>query len=207
MAEERLDPYGLLHPRPPYSLYQASDGKWGLIDGDGNRRAAIFTRSESDPEIFRKVPWESLFFDEQRGLDIIAWYDPSEVWFNFTFDDDIYPQRWGKLLWEQEGDFSDYSELYGTLLPDSSRWLLDAIDCYRTREQEIDYPDADREDRELSQLADELLSRYPGLYDIAGSNELLAPVLDNDSVTRKAKVTLWRAKVDLDGFLNDCKTS
>lgn len=207
MTEKQFDPYGLKNPRPPYSLYQAPDGKWGLIDGDGNHRAAIFTRSESDPDIFRSAPWESVFFDERRGMDLLAWYDPSEVWFNFTFDDDAYPKRWGKYLWEQEGDFSDYRRVYAGLLPEVDRWILDAIEEQQAREHEIDnINDWDREEQESRLLADELTLRYPGLNDIAASNALLARVLDSDDIDIEAKATLWLAKVYLDNFLNEYKT-
>ncbi len=29
---------------PPYSLYQAENGKWGLIDGTGAKLEAVFDR-------------------------------------------------------------------------------------------------------------------------------------------------------------------
>ncbi|MDE6560938.1 MAG: hypothetical protein K2K75_06140 [Muribaculaceae bacterium] len=61
---------------PPYSLYQNEDGKWGLVDGIGNRLPADFERL--DEHRFSCVPWEVVTFDEQEGFDLQSWYDPCE---------------------------------------------------------------------------------------------------------------------------------
>lgn len=68
------DAYG--NDNPPYTLYQAPDGKWGLMDKDGVRLPAIFNRHD---DRFSSVPWEVVTFNEQEGWDILAWYDPGEM--------------------------------------------------------------------------------------------------------------------------------
>lgn len=60
---------------PPYSLYQGDDGKWGLVDKDGRKLDAVFSRAGNDNR-FSCVPWEVVAFDEQEGFDLIAWCDP-----------------------------------------------------------------------------------------------------------------------------------
>ena len=88
-------------------------------------------------------------------------------------------------------------------MPKESRWILDAITMYQTLYKLIDYKDWDREDQEYQLLARELQSRYPQLNDIANTNLLLAPVLDNPDVDLLAKATLWYSKVELDNFLRE----
>ena len=201
MYSEHLIPYGGgVGSRPPYSLYQCEDGKWGLVDGKGKHLPAVFDRYD---DRFSRVPWEVVTFNEQEGFELLVWYDPCEVWFNFTFDDDAYPGRWGKLLWEKIGRFSDYHRLYIDLLPKESRWIIDAIAMYKTLYRLIDYDDFDREDRECRLLISELLNRYPGLNDVAAANSLLAPILDNSDVDQLAKATLWYSKVELDNFIRE----
>ena len=199
MYSEHLIPYGGgIDSTPPYSLYQGEDGKWGLVDGKGKHLPAVFDRYD---ERFSRVPWEVVTFDEQEGFGLLAWYDPCEVWFNFTFDDDAYPGRWGKLLWAKIGRFSDFRQSYKELLPQESLCVLDAITMYQALYKLIDYKDWDREEREYQQLARELLKRYPKLNEVADTNLLLAPVLDNPDVDQLAKATLWYSKVELDHFL------
>ncbi len=84
---------------PPYSLYQAPDGKWGLIDGSGQKLAADFKRGNGN--CFSCVPWEVVCFDPQEGFELQSWFDPDEVWFNFTFNDKDYPPEFGHYLWER----------------------------------------------------------------------------------------------------------
>ena len=78
---------------PPYSLYQGEDGKWGLVDKDGVKLNAVFTRSQ-DGEVFSCALGEVGYFDENEGFNLLAWCDPDEAWFNFTYDNDEYPSRW-----------------------------------------------------------------------------------------------------------------
>lgn len=75
------NPYGF-SKNPPYSLYQAENGKWGLIDGSGNKLAAEFKRGDKD--CFSRVPWEIVTFNPEEGFELQTWYDPDEVWFNFN---------------------------------------------------------------------------------------------------------------------------
>lgn len=204
MNNEHLEPYGGgINSKPPYSLYQAEDGKWGLVDKDGKHLPAVFNRYD---DRFSRVPWEVVYFDEQKGFSLLAWYDPCEVWFNFTWKDEAYPGRWANLLWEKIGRFSDYRHLYIEVLPQDNQWIIDAITMYQTLYNLIDYVDLDREDCECSLLVRELLNHYPSLNDVSASNLLLAPVLDNPDIDPTAKATLWYSKVELDYFLQKEKT-
>lgn len=63
---------------PPYSLYQGSDGKWGLVDGSGQKLDAVFDKGKND--CFSCVPWEVVTFDEKEGFELLSWYDPSDIW-------------------------------------------------------------------------------------------------------------------------------
>ena len=78
MYSEHLIPYGGgVGSRPPYSLYQCEDGKWGLVDGKGKHLPAVFDRYD---DRFSRVPWEVVTFNEQEGFELLVWYDPCEVW-------------------------------------------------------------------------------------------------------------------------------
>lgn len=71
---------------PPYSLYQAENDKWGLIDGSGNKLEAAFTRL--DETRFSCVPWEVVTFDEKEGFSLLAWYDPCAAEDAEPYDED-----------------------------------------------------------------------------------------------------------------------
>lgn len=194
---------------PPYSLYQAEDGKWGLIDKDGRRLEAAFTRSD-DGEIFHCVPWEAVSFDEQEGFDLVAWYDPCEVWFNFTFEDDAYPDRWGGLLWKgKKKTFRDCMLIYLKSLPEQSHWLIEAIDHIRTKFSEIMDMDLDydKEDAEIEAMLRDTLTRHPALADYAATSLLLVPILDNPELPEEDRAVLWREKVYADSLLRDLAAS
>lgn len=174
---------------PPYSLYQAENGKWGLIDGSGNKLSAEFNRD--DKECFSRVPWEVVTFDPQEGFEVVSWYDPSEVWFNFTFDNPHYPAEYTKLLWEkQKKEIEEYSEILYELIPNEDHWLIDEI--FRKKELEK------MEDEEFDRAMDELLSKSPKLLKSSITNPMLDPVMRNSDVDRDIKIALWRAKVQLD---------
>lgn len=188
------DIYG--NNNPPYTLYQAPDGKWGLVDKDGVKLPAKFERHD---DRFSAVPWEVVTFNEQEGWDLLAWYDPCEVWFNFTWDDAAYnSEKWGKLLWKKnDKEVEKYLPLYFECVPEKDRWLIDAISIFISKEKEIDYfkPESDEC---MSNLLKQLLAQYPELDRLGKLNDLLAPVLDNPDIPEDAKVVLWSGKVSLD---------
>lgn len=196
--------YGL-GKNPPYSLYQAEDGKWGLIDKDGRRLEAVFNRPD-DKNLFSCVPWEVVEFDEQEGFEIVAWYDPFESWFAFTFDDEAYPDRWGGLLWKgKKKEYSDCKPLYLDKLPKQSHWLVEAIDHIRTKFAEIMNMDLDydKEDAEIEVMLREALTRHPVLSDYAATGQLLVPVLDNPEISEEDKAVLWQEKVYADSLIRE----
>lgn len=197
--------YGL-GKNPPYSLYQAEDGKWGLIDKDGRRLDAVFNRPD-DKNLFSCVPWEVVEFDEKEGFEIVAWYDPFETWFAFTFDDDAYPDRWGGLLWKsKKKEFRDCMPLYLDMLPEQSHWLVETIDHILSNEKKIQIQykdDLDKEDAETEAMLRDVLTRYPALSDYAATGLLLAPILDNPEISDEDKSVLWREKVYIDSLLRD----
>lgn len=111
---------------PPYSLYQADNGKWGLIDGTGARLDAVFDRIDEDR--FSKVPWEVVTFDPKEGFSLLAWYDPCEVWFSFTWEDSAYPEEFDELLWKKsKHDIAYYRNTLYELMADENQWLIEDI--------------------------------------------------------------------------------
>lgn len=176
---------------PPYSLYQAENGKWGLIDGSGMKLPAEFTRGQND--CFSRVPWEVVEFDEKDGFTLLAWYDPLEVWFNFTFDDPAYPEKYAKYLWKNpKCALEDYIDILKTLLPDSSFWLVD----YILKFKEFEKTDAYLADDET--LMEEMLGMHPELEDAALTNQLMDCVMKNEEIDEDIKHVLWCEKVNLD---------
>ncbi len=193
-----LNPYG--NNNPPYTLYQAPDGKWGLMDKDGVKLPAIFNRHDDQ---FWAKQWEALCFNEQEGWDILAWYDPCEVWFNFTWEDEAYhSEKWGKLLWKSNRKEADeYMAVYLKNIPENARWLIDALTTYIREDKTIDRNysnDPDFYDRKGDELLEGLLAKYPDLKRLSALSDLLEPILDNPDIPEDAKVALWIGKVNLD---------
>lgn len=189
---------------PPYSLYQGEDGKWGLVDKDGVKLNAVFTRSQ-DGDVFSCALGEVVYFDENEGFNLLAWCDPDEAWFNFTYDNDEYPSRWCYLLSKSEPkEFPTYFPLYRENLPEKDRWLIEAIGYFFTRIHEIDsISDFDKEESEFEELKADIKNRYPKIEQYAMTSLMLAPILDNLQIEEDARVALWENKVYLDSIYHE----
>ncbi|MCM1140562.1 MAG: hypothetical protein NC453_18485 [Muribaculum sp.] len=173
---------------PPYSLYQGDDELWGLVDKDGRKLPAVFNRND---DRFSCVPWEVVMFNPDEGFDLLAWYDPCEVWFNFTFDDPRYPAEYGKYLWKKpDKEFAEYEVEFRRMLP-CLYWMFD---CIVEAERILGIDDED----EYHTAITNFLGRYPQLNDIADYNNALDPIMQNTEVNDDMKAALWRAKVMLD---------
>ncbi len=174
---------------PPYSLYQNEEGKWGLVDGTGKRLPAIFDRLNEYS--FSCVLWEVVTFDEMEGFELQAWYDPDEVWFNFTFGNPDYPDEFAHYLWKRATlAFDEIADLVKTYLPTDSQWL---IDCMFLAAKEDDM-----EDEEFNEALRQYLSDYPDLNEPSKLNLLLDPIMRNPDIGEEIKRTVWNAKVTLD---------
>lgn len=174
---------------PPYSLYQAENGKWGLVDGTGAKLDAVFDRIGE--ERFSQVPWEVVTFDPQEGFSLLAWYDPCEVWFNFTWEDSAYPEEFAELLWKRpDHDIEYYRDTLYKLMPVDNHWLIDEI---------LNVDKLDRsDDDEFYWHIDAILSTHTQLADASITNPMLDPVMRNDQINKDIKIALWQAKVGLD---------
>lgn len=174
---------------PPYSLYQAPDGKWGLIDGSGQKLEAVFKRRNGD--CFSCVPWEVVCFDPQEGFELQAWFDADEVWFNFTFNDDDYPDEYGHFLWKgSKISLQDIAEKILTIIPTENHWLLDCM-FLAAKEDEM-------EDEEFDDMLKQMILQHQELNQPAKLNPLLDPVMRNQELDKEIKRTVWNAKVILD---------
>ncbi len=167
---------------PPYQLYKAPTGTWGLIAGDGTKLDAVFERLSDDT--FSSCPWELVTFDEQEGLEILAWYDPCEVWYNFTWGNPAYPEKYAAYLWQKcDRALADFSQL-AEYIP---RPYLEAMIMN-------DKDDLDDNDEYIQTL----LVEYPETGDFALTTAVLLPVMDSNEMSEELKRTLWRSKVSLD---------
>lgn len=183
--------YGL-GQAPPYSLYKSYSGKWGLVDGNGKRLPAVFDRI--DENSFSSVPWEVVAFDEDEGFALQAWYDPSEVWFNFTFDNPAYPVEFSGYLWRKpKRKIEEYAETLYELMPDDTHWIINDI----LKVGELDRMD----DEDFYLYIDAMLYSRPELTDASEVNMLLDPVMRNNNVPADVKIALWQAKVSLDSHI------
>lgn len=185
------NPYGT-GENPPYSLYQADNGKWGLIDGSGTKLDALFERLDEDR--FTQVPWEVVTFDPKEGFELQAWYDPCEVWFNFTWEDSAYPDEFAELLWKkQKNDVTYYRDTLYQLISPDNHWLIDEI---------LNVDNLDRmEGDEFYWHIDAILATHPQLADASVTNPMLDPIMRNDNIDTDIKIALWRAKVRLDSSI------
>lgn len=175
---------------PPYSLYQGDDGLWGLIDKDGTRLPAVFKRFDEDR--FQENPWSVVTFNPDEGFELLAWCDPCEAWFNFTWDDPRYPAEFAGYLWEKPNKaYKECENEIRRLLPMESHWLLDCVN-------EADRLLGIEDEAESHKAIEQFLAAYPQLANVADFNHLLAPVMRNTNVSEDMKIALWQAKVMLD---------
>ena len=174
---------------PPYSLYQTDNDKWGLIDGSGTKLEPAFKRGKND--CFSRVPWKVVTFDPQEGFKLLAWYDPDEVWFNFTFDNPDYPADFAAYLWEKPtNDVETYHDVLYNMVSSENHWLIDDI-----LQQDVLTKETDDE---FACTIDEELLCHPELADPAVTNRMLEHVMKNPEIDKDIKVALWTAKVSLD---------
>lgn len=175
---------------PPYSLYQGDDGLWGLVDKEGTRLPSVFNRLDEDR--FLENPWEVVSFNPNVGFDLLAWCDPCEAWFNFTWDDSRYPDEFAGYLWKKPNkEYPKYEAEIRRLMPVETYWLLDCIN-------EADRILAIDDENEYHHAIVKFIGDYPQLAKSAHYNNCLDPVMRNTNVSEDMKMALWRAKVSLD---------
>lgn len=192
MTTNELDNKYGFGEHPPYSLYQASNGKWGLIDATGAKLEAIFERI--DENRFSQAPWEVVTFDEKEGFSLVAWYDPHEAWFNFTWEDPAYPNEFAGLLWQrQKKEIESYKDIFYNLIPKEFHWLIDYICNVRNLDL--------MEDDDFYWHIDAMLCSHPELAEASITNPMLDTVMRNEEIDMDIKIALWRGKVQLDSSI------
>lgn len=175
---------------PPYSLYLGDDGLWGLVDKDGAKLPAVFKWLDEDR--FQENPWSVVTFNPDEGFELLAWSDPCEAWFNFTWDDPRYPAEFAGYLWEKPNkEYQEYESEIRRLMPAESHWLLDCIN-------EADSILGIDNEAESHKSIEQFLATYPQLANAADFNRLLDPVMRSTNVPEDMKIALWQAKVLLD---------
>ncbi len=175
---------------PPYSLYKSPEGKWGLIDGTGEQLPALFDRLNE--HTFSCVPWEIVTFEEKEGFELQAWYDPDEVWFNFTFGNPDYPEEFAQYLWKRsKKPLNHYKELLLSSLPTDYSWLAKAL---INNEQLIDTEEFDKHEQWLRIL----LSTHAEVTDFALTTRIIKPIMRNKEINPDFICALWYGKVSLD---------
>lgn len=182
------DSYG--SSNPPYTLYQGEDGRWGLVDKDGKRLPAIFERSG---DRFHAFPWETVEFDPDEGMTLVAWFDPCEVWFNFTFDNPAYPEEYAEYLWKKSDELiPECISMIKRSLPEENRWIIDIIAGKNMLE--LDFED----ESGSGKAVEELLTKYPALENAALTSGMIRPAMDDKNLPEAIRIALWKAKVSLD---------
>lgn len=175
---------------PPYSLYQDENGKWGLVDKDGTKLPAVFKRVDEDR--FQEDTWSVVTFNPDEGFELLAWSDPCEAWFNFTFDDPRYPTVFASYLWKKPNkEYQMYENEIRRLIAKEAHWLLD---CINEADRILDIED----EEEYHNAIEKFLNNYPQLANAADYNNILDTVMRNTNVSEDIKIALWQAKVSLD---------
>ena len=177
---------------PPYELYQGDDGLWGLVDCKGNKLKAVFKRGDNNH--FSRVPWEVVSFNPNEGFELDAFYDESEVWFDFTWGDSRYPAEFCKYLWNRlKKPIDEYEAELKALLPADIHWIFDSL---RETDRILDIDD----DKECQDAIKDFLNKNPHLrsVSVADYNCQLDPVMQSKNVDEDVKIALWRAKAELD---------
>ncbi len=180
---------------PPYSLYQAQDGKWGLRDGTGEQLPAIFDRLNE--HTFSCVPWEIVTFDEKEGFELQVWYDPDEVWFNFTFGNPDYPEEFTRYLWNKwKNPLNDYKDLLLSHIPTNYLWFAEAL---IKNEMLIENEEFDKHDQWLRQL----ITAQPEIMNFALTTSIIETIMRNKEINPDFLCALWYGKVSLDYDVRD----
>lgn len=174
--------YGL-GANPPYSLYQAENGKWGLVEGNGRKLEADFMRLSD--ETFSCCFWEVVTFSEQEGFEVQAWCDPcEEPWFSFTWDNPVYPEAYDAYLWQKcDRKLEEFPQLANVLPKPYLKAML-----------VNDKDDVNESDVYLRTL----LSEYPEAEDFAATTAVIQSIMESDETSEDLKHALWRSKVSLD---------
>lgn len=183
-----MNPYGYDNPGP-FTLYRASNGKWGLVDANGVHLPAEFDRAG---DRFSRSFNEIVTFDPAEGFELLAWFDPSEAWYNFTFDNPDYPEEYVDYIFHpRKYGVPAERALHIPLLRRCTsvpRWLLHCLEIGCTPSfNEID-----------SHLPAQMAEKHPELLNFAQTNALLRSTLASADVPDQLKATLWIAKVHLD---------
>lgn len=175
---------------PPYSLYQGDEDKWGLVDKSGTKLPAVFTRI--DENRFQENPWSAVTFNPEEGFELLAWSDPCDAWFNFTWDDPRYPAEFAGYLWKKPNkEYQEYEGEIRRLMPVETHWLLD---CINEADNLLDIND----ETEYYNAIEKFIAHYPQLANAADYNNSLDPVMRDANVSEDIKIALWQAKVLLD---------
>lgn len=176
-------PYGYDNPGP-FTLYQAEDGKWGLMDRDGVKLPAKFTRGDNDT--FSCSFNEVVTFDPKEGFTLLAWFDPFEAWYNFTFNNPDYPEQYvDYMFYQSRYGVPDKRENYVPLLRQCRmvpQWLRDLL---------IESCNPEFDDEKIGE-------QYPRLLNFGETNALLASTMESPDVPQNVKATLWVTKVRFD---------
>ena len=180
---------------PPYSLYQNEDGKWGLVDGNGNILPADFDRI--DEYRFSCAFWEVVTFDENEGFELLAWYDLCVVWFNFTWDDPAYPEEFAGYLWKKsEKEIGEYADIVLRLMSNENIWLLQAIiENHRLSNS--------NDDEEYDLWYENLIASHPEVKVASTTNKMIDFIMRDNTIDQDLRCALWHAKVQLDYDLQD----
>lgn len=181
---------------PPYSLYKNEDGKWGLVDGTGNRLPAEFDKIDENQ--FSCAPWETVTFDEKEGFELQGWYDPCEVWFSFTWEDPAYPEEYAEFLWKRsKNGIAEYLQALFSIMPEDGHWLVEAILKNDNRmSKKDDY-------YEVENLYENLIESHPEVKEATITNKMIDHIMRDKTIDSDIKCALWQAKVALDYSIRD----
>lgn len=138
------------------------------------------------------MPWEVVSFNSNEGFEIIAWYDPSEVWFSFTFRNPVYPAEFGGYLWmRSQNTLEHYQHLLYSHLDVETHWLAEAL--IKSDSSSWNDPAANYD---LWLRA--LLSSQPKIRDYALTTKFMEPLIRENGMNHDFCCALWQAKVSLD---------
>lgn len=180
---------------PPYTIFQAEDGRWGTKDADGN---------VEDNPIYQRIVRDDgsvTFFDgyttvcvfsPEEGMELLAWYQP---WWEDAFCWAKYPEEFNPILWEniranrdiEDIDRSIFTDAMENLaLTDEQRQAIGNLDFYaRFRALPKDADDYAFEEAWFSSLSRQLTPQQ--LVDC------LVPLMHSDCLAPEMKSAIWYA--------------
>lgn len=190
---------------PPFALFQAEDGRWGIVDANGNvYEKPVYNRLENrDRPLFDDGESGLFSFDETLGMQPCCWGEP---WWAITWEKADFPEEYNEYIWyyihHPEEDTTEALRHELSLIPDNirlsdrQRHIIDGLYMMLRWEKEEDDDKADR-------MEEEWMSQFPVDENAQPRVDALIELMSVESIPLSCRRALWFANFKfIDLFCN-----